>query len=215
MNGLFITFEGADACGKTTQSKLLAKYFAERYIDSVLTREPGGTVIAERIRELLLDKDNTISPRGELLLYLAARSEHVAFTIKPALQAGKMVLCDRFVDSTLVYQGIARRLGLDEVIALHNFASDNLWPDITFLFTASQSILTERLATRSSQDRLESQDNDFKQSLAKGFVALSHKYPKRIVTINAQLSIEEIHKIIIDYLQTNFTIPGGQTNVEN
>lgn len=215
MTGLFITFEGADACGKTTQSKLLAEHFAERNIDCILTREPGGPAVAERIRELLLDKDATISPRGELLLYLAARSEHVAFTIKPALQAGKIVLCDRFVDSTLVYQGIARQLGLEEVIALHNFATGNLWPDVTFLFSAPQNILADRLAMRGCQDRLEAQGQDFKNALASGFSQLAHKYPQRIVTINAQLAIEEIHKFITEYLETNFAIHGGQSHVEN
>ena len=128
MKSLFISFEGADACGKSTQVQLLAETLRTQGRELIITREPGGTKVAEKIRDILLDKELQISARGELLLYLAARAEHVQQVIKPALQAGKIVICDRFLDSTLVYQGLARGLGLTEVLRLNDFATQGLLP---------------------------------------------------------------------------------------
>ena len=137
-NGLFITFEGIDGCGKSTQIKLLTGYLDEKGRDYLLVREPGGTVIGEKIRSILLDKENyEMSPAAELLLFEAARAQIVEEKIRPAVEAGKVVICDRFYDSTFAYQGVARDLGEDVVISLNDIATSGLAPDITFLLDLS------------------------------------------------------------------------------
>ena len=139
--------------GKTTQLQLTARYLLDRGYEVVTTREPGGTKLAERIRNIVLDADAAVNPRTEVLLYLAARAEHVEKVIRPALEGGKIVLCDRFADSTMVYQGFVRGVEIDKVKALCAFAADNVQPELTILLDAAPEALLQRRADRGVQDR--------------------------------------------------------------
>lgn len=199
---LFITFEGADAIGKTTQVQLLAQALQDRGLDYVLTREPGGTSTAERIRELVLDPSVKVGEQAELLLYLAARAEHVTKLIKPALDADKIVICDRFMDSTLAYQAIARGLGLEEVLTVNSFATGGLVPDITFLLHADSTVIESRRSLRGLlPDRLESESREFKECVRRGFLQIQQLYPERIKLIDAGLSIEQVHQEIVLHIK--------------
>lgn len=207
---LFITFEGTDATGKSTQVKLLAAALQVAGLNCVLTREPGGTPTAERIRELVLDPSLQVSERTELLLYLAARAEHVQNLIRPALADGKIVVCDRFMDSTLSYQGIARNLGLQEVLAVNSFATGGLLPDITFLLHAEPAVVEARRQARGqAADRLEAEGAVFKERVRQGFLNLQSLYPRRIKLINADQEIEQIHREIVGYLRSFLPLGGA------
>lgn len=202
MKSLFISFEGADACGKSTQVQLLAETLRTQGRELIITREPGGTKVAEKIRDILLDKELQISARGELLLYLAARAEHVQQVIKPALQAGKIVICDRFLDSTLVYQGLARGLGLTEVLRLNDFATQGLLPEVTFWLAATREVLEMRRLRRGvPQDRLELEQESFKELVRQGFAQLQELYPARIKKIDASQEISAVQAAIWHNLQ--------------
>ena len=202
MKSLFISFEGADACGKSTQVQLLAETLRTQGRELIITREPGGTKVAEKIRDILLDKELQISARGELLLYLAARAEHVQQVIKPALQAGKIVICDRFLDSTLVYQGLARGLGLTEVLRLNDFATQGLLPQVTFWLAATREVLEMRRLRRGApQDRLELEQESFKEIVRQGFAQLQELYPARIKKIDASQEISAVQAAIWHNLQ--------------
>ena len=202
MKSLFISFEGADACGKSTQVQLLAQTLRTQGRELIITREPGGTKVAEKIRDILLDKELQISARGELLLYLAARAEHVQQVIKPALQAGKIVICDRFLDSTLVYQGLARGLGLTEVLRLNDFATQGLLPQVTFWLAATREVLEMRRLRRGvPQDRLELEQESFKELVRQGFAQLQELYPARIKKIDASQEISAVQAAIWHNLQ--------------
>lgn len=202
MKSLFISFEGADACGKSTQVQLLAETLRTQGRELIITREPGGTKVAEKIRDILLDKELQISARGELLLYLAARAEHVQQVIKPALQAGKIVICDRFLDSTLVYQGLARGLGLTEVLRLNDFATQGLLPQVTFWLAATREVLEMRRLRRGvPQDRLELEQESFKELVRQGFAQLQELYPARIKKIDASQEISAVQAAIWHNLQ--------------
>ena len=202
MKSLFISFEGADACGKSTQVQLLAETLRTQGRELIITREPGGTKVAEKIRDILLDKELQISAHGELLLYLAARAEHVQQVIKPALQAGKIVICDRFLDSTLVYQGLARGLGLTEVLRLNDFATQGLLPQVTFWLAATREVLELRRLRRGvPQDRLELEQESFKELVRQGFAQLQELYPARIKKIDASQEISAVQAAIWHNLQ--------------
>ena len=199
---LFITFEGADATGKTTQVALLAEAMQTAGFDCVLTREPGGTTTAESIRELVLDPAMQVGDRAELMLYLAARAEHVQKLIKPALEAGKIVICDRFMDSTLAYQGIARGLGVAEVLAVNSFATGGLLPDITFLLHVDQAVAEARRQARGqAMDRLEAESVAFKERVRQGFLQVQSMYPERIRLIDAQRDVQVIHAEIMQHIK--------------
>ena len=169
--GRFITMEGVDGSGKTTQLQLTARYLLDCGYELVTTREPGGTGMAERIRSLVLDADAAINARTEVLLYLAARAEHVETVIKPALAAGKVVLCDRFADSTMVYQGFVRGIETDKVKALCEFAADGLQPELTILLDAAPEALLQRRADRGVHDRFEQEGLDFQKKVRAGFLS--------------------------------------------
>ena len=202
MKSLFISFEGADACGKSTQVQLLAETLRTQGRELIITREPGGTKVAEKIRDILLDAQLTVSARAELLLYLAARAEHVTRVINPALQAGKIVICDRFIDSTLVYQGLGRGLGLEEVLALNSFATQGLLPQVTFWLAASKELLEGRRLQRGEpQDRLEQEQESFKEQVRQGFSKLHQLYPQRITKIDASQDIQAVQAAIWQTLE--------------
>ena len=190
--GRFITMEGVDGSGKTTQLQLTARYLLDCGYDVVTTREPGGTRMAERIRSLVLDADAAINARTEVMLYLAARAEHVETVIKPALAAGKLVLCDRFADSTMVYQGFVRGIEIVKVQALCEFAADSLQPELTILLDAAPEALLQRRADRGVRDRFEQEGLDFQKKVRAGFLSLADKEPHRIKKVNALQNTEAV-----------------------
>ena len=201
---LFITFEGPDGSGKTTQISRLANWLAERGFAVVCTREPGGTPAAERIREIVLDPALPIKAEAETLLYLAARAEHVEKIIVPALAAGETVLCDRFSDSTLVYQGITRGIDLKTLRLLNGFATKGLEPDITFLLDADPEHLELRRQERGIQDRFELEGISFQQKVRKGFMQLAGEDKKRIKVINALQDLDAVTKEITMLIEQRF-----------
>ncbi len=200
--GRFITMEGVDGSGKTTQLQLTARYLLDCGYEVVTTREPGGTKLAERIRNIVLDADAAVNPRTEILLYLAARAEHVEKVIRPALEAGKVVLCDRFADSTLVYQGFVRGIEIDKVKALCELATDALQPELTILLDAAPEALLQRRADRGVKDRFEQEGLDFQKKVRAGFLLLANADPVRVKKVNALQNTEavqsDIQKILKD-----------------
>lgn len=195
MKGLFITFEGIDGGGKTTQLALAGKWLREQGYEVVESREPGGTSLAERVRELVLDPSLPLTTTTQTLLYLAARSEHVDKLLRPSVETGKIVLCDRFSDSTLVYQGLSQGKSLAELALLRNlcsFASAGMAPDLTLVFDGRPEVLVRRRAARGVSDRYELQGLDFQQALRKGFLVLAEAEPERLQLIDAEGSQEQV-----------------------
>lgn len=193
MKGLFLTFEGIEGCGKSTQAHLLSHHLEAGGHTVVLTREPGGTPIAETIRGILLDPANAaMVPMAELLLYEAARAQHVQELIRPALEAGKIVICDRFQDSTTAYQGAGRRLGEVNVQELHAVATGGLEPDLTIFLDLPVDEGLRRAVSASEPDRIEREDLSFHERVHQGFVDLAERYPERIERLDASGSPEEI-----------------------
>jgi dTMP kinase len=201
MSGPFITFEGGEGGGKSTQIGLLREYLKSEGHEIVVTREPGGTPIAERIRTLLLDPENTaLTPLAELMLYEAARAQHVGELIAPALEAGKIVLCDRFCDSTVAYQGAGRSLSGESVYALNELATHGLMPDITLLMDLPPETGLNRAKGDAQGDRIEKESIDFHTRVREGFLLLAENHPERIHTIDALKSVEEISITIRDII---------------
>lgn len=197
--GLFITLEGPDGSGKTTQMDRLEEYLHRRGLAVERTREPGGTPLAEAIRRLLLEPSySPVDARAELLLYAAARAQHVAERIRPALAAGKIVLCDRFSDSTLAYQGYGRRLGAGLVDRLNNLATGNLRPDITFLIDVPVTIGLARRPDGS--DRLEQEDLEFHRRVRQGYLDLARREPRRVHLIDGTSSPDVVWEEIKEVL---------------
>ena len=199
MKGKFITFEGADGGGKSTQVQLAAEWLRKQGYEVVTTREPGGTVLAEKVRELVLDPALPLNTTSQSLLYLAARSEHVEKVIRPALDAGKVVLCDRFSDSTLVYQGLSLGKGLAELTVLRqlcSFATAGLEPDLTLVLDGRPEELAKRRELRGVTDRYEQQGLAFQHRLRDGFLTLAKAEPARIKVLNAEGSTEEVAEAV-------------------
>jgi dTMP kinase len=194
--GLFITFEGADGSGKTTQIKMLTQYLEKNGYQVVNTIEPGGTDLGEKIRHLLLSRENTgMSHRTETLLFQASRAELVSKVIAPALESGNIVICDRFFDSTIVYQGIARGLGVEDILEMSLWATGGLKPDLTFLLSIDQEKGKKRLSG-TSPDRIEMEDDDFQEKICTGYRRLARRFTDRIIDIDAGLSIEGVFAIV-------------------
>ncbi|NBX67344.1 MAG: dTMP kinase [Proteobacteria bacterium] len=199
--GFFISFEGGEGAGKSTQIRHLTKYFHDHKIPVVLTLEPGGTEIGSKIRELLLDPRNTsLSSRAELLLYLADRAQHVTDCILPALKAGKVVITDRYADSSNVYQGICRGLGLKETMALNDYATYGLYPDLAIVLDLPVKLGFARMKQR-VLDRMELEKSSFHNKVRRGFLQLSRKYPKRIQVINAAQTEDQVRVEIQDLVR--------------
>jgi dTMP kinase len=191
LRGLFITFEGLDGCGKSTQMELLAESLRERGYVVLLTREPGGTPLGEAVRDLLLDpRYHGMSARAEALLYAAARAHLVEQVIRPALQDGQVVLCDRYLDSSLAYQGYGRSLGTDDIVTLNVWATECLFPDLTLLLDLDDSLRSTRLAA--VPDRLEAEDDEFHCRVAEGYRLLANLHPHRIRKIDADGTEAEV-----------------------
>jgi dTMP kinase len=189
--GIFITLEGPDGAGKTT----IAQMLAEKFEDAILTREPGGIDIAEQIRKVILAKENTMmDARTEALLYAAARRQHLVEKVKPALKEGKMVLCDRFVDSSLAYQGHARGLGIDEVFSINQFAIGDMMPELTLYFDIHPELGLKRISKNQGREvnRLDLESLGFHQKVHEGYQLLLKRFPERIIKIDASRSLEEV-----------------------
>lgn len=190
--GLFITFEGADGCGKTTQLMKAAEYFEKAGYEVLITREPGAKGLGEKIREILLNYDGEVSDKCESFLFLADRAQHVDIMIKPALEQGKIILCDRYTDSTVAYQGYGRKQDLDRINMLNKLATDSLKPDLTFVFDIDVETSQKRVGK--DKDRLESAGIEFHNRVRDGYLKLAKQEPNRIKVIDASKSIEEIHE---------------------
>jgi dTMP kinase len=191
LRGLFISFEGLDGCGKSTQMDLLAEGLRERGYIVLITREPGGTPLGEAIRDLLLDPQNRgMSARAEALLYAAARAHLVEQVIRPALRDGQVVLCDRYLDSSLAYQGYGRGLGTDDIVTLNVWATDCLFPDLTVLLDLDDSLRSTRLAA--VPDRLEAENEEFHRAVAEGYRTLASLHPHRIRRVDATGTESEV-----------------------
>lgn len=202
MSGLFITFEGTDGAGKSTQIDLLVKRLNEKGLDVLVTREPGGTNISEKIRELILDSNNTkMCYETEAMLYAAARAQHVFEKILPALNDEKIVICDRFVDSSLVYQGFARGLGIKFVEEINRIALSEIHPDITLFLDLKPEIGIARKKSSKDLDRIEQEKIDFHYKVYNGYLKLSDLYPERIKRISGDDSIENISGKIINEVE--------------
>ncbi len=195
---LFITFEGIDGCGKSTQALLTYRIIMSLGLKVILLREPGSTVVAEKIRDILLDKKSKISNITELLLYEAARSEICDKEIQPALNKGSIVLCDRFYDSTTAYQGFGRKLDIRMVKSLHKVASSNLVPDLTFVFDLDLKTAFSRRGK--SRDRLEAQSRSFHNRVRLGFLEIARKERRRVKVIDATRPVDDIFADVKKYL---------------
>ena len=205
MSGLFITMEGTDGAGKSTKLKLLNDYLKKKGFNVVLVREPGSTNIGEKIRNIILDIENKeMNCMTEALLYAASRAQLVNQVIVPELKKGSIVICDRFVDSSIVYQGIARNIGIDIIKKINNIATGGLIPDITFFLDLAPDKAIERKKEQKELDRLESEKDYFYKKVYEGYKILIEQNSERIKVINALQSIDEVHKNIIDNLEKMF-----------
>ena len=194
--GLFITFEGGDGCGKTTQIKLLDEYLRNKGYETLLTREPGSKGLGIKLREILLNYDGEVSPRAESFLFLADRAQHVDCIIKPALEKGIIVLCDRHTDSTVAYQGYGRGLDLEQIYKLNEIATNGLKPDLTIVLDVDVETSQKRVG--SEKDRMESAGVEFFERVRKGFLEIAKLEPKRVKVVDSTQTIEEIHKQILE-----------------
>ena len=198
MKGIFITFEGIDGSGKTTQIELLNSFLKQSGFDVVLTREPGGTDIGDKIRKILLDSKNIqMSYRAETLLFLASRAELVSKVIRPSLNQGKIVICDRFFDSTIAYQGIARQLGAEKILDMSLWATENIIPDLTFLLSIDVWECENRIKNgKKKKDRIEKEEIDFKSKIQEGYMQLAGKNKERFVIVDGCLEIESVFAVV-------------------
>lgn len=198
--GLFITMEGPDGSGKSTQIQYMKEYFEANHIPCLFTREPGGTPISEKLRSIILDKENAeMCDMAEALLYAASRAQHVEELIKPALEAGTVVVCDRFIDSSIAYQGYGRELG-DAVRVINEYAICGCMPDVTFLMELDPSIGKSRI-NADVQDRLELEKIEFHNRVFEGYKEIAELYADRFVCVNAARTKEEIRADIIGHLE--------------
>ena len=198
MAGLFLTFEGGDGSGKTTQINLLAGWLESQGKTVVLTREPGGTDLGVELRNIVMHRKGFIAPRAEALLYAADRSHHIHTLVRPALERGDIVVQDRYLDSSVAYQGAGRVLDPDEVRELSLWGTKRLIPDLTVLLDVPASVAKERHAQAEREyDRLEAEAEDFHTRVRESYLALADAEPERFLVVNGELPIEEIHQVII------------------
>ncbi|GIN93484.1 dTMP kinase [Siminovitchia terrae] len=197
MSGLFITLEGPEGAGKTTFIEKLVNDLAEAGVKALATREPGGIEIAEKIRTIILDKEHTVmDPRTEALLYAAARRQHLTEKVLPALQEGKVVLCDRFIDSSLAYQGYARGIGIDEVYSINEFAIQGAMPDVTLYFDIDPELGLKRIARNAGREvnRLDLEKIEFHHKVREGYHLLIQRFPDRIILIDAAAPFDVVYQ---------------------
>ncbi len=203
IRGKFITLEGGEGVGKTTNIAFIKDYLQQHNISVVVTREPGGTALAEKIRHLLLDKDSeAISEHAELLLIFAARAQHIKHVIEPALSQGRWVLCDRFTDATYAYQGGGRNMRISSIEWLENLVQGNLKPDLTVLLDAPVEIGIERARVRGVFDRFESEKISFFESVRRAYLLQAELHPERIKLIQANQPLGDVQRALIDTIRT-------------
>ena len=197
---LFITLEGPEGSGKTSAIKLVREALEQMGHEIIMTREPGGTPISEQIRNVILDKDNTaMDSRTEALLYAASRRQHLVEKIWPALKEGKIVFCDRYLDSSLSYQGYARGLGIDDILKVNEYATEGTYPDITFLFDIDPELGLERINKNKDREvnRLDVEKLSFHQKVREGYLILSKRFPDRYIVIDASKPLEEVSSNVL------------------
>lgn len=202
---MFITLEGPEGSGKTTAVEYAVNKLKEMGYEIVRTREPGGTPIAEEIRNVILDKNNTkMDPRTEALLYAASRRQHLVEKVWPSLKEGKIVICDRYLDSSLAYQGGARGLGIDEVLNINLFATENTWPDLTLLFDIAPEEGLKRIASNANREvnRLDLEKLEFHHKVRESFLLLAKRYPDRYIIIDASKDREEVAKATLEAIMS-------------
>jgi dTMP kinase len=204
--GMFITFEGIDGSGKSTQLRLAAAFLRERRVAVLETREPGGTSLGEEVRRLLLDPRRPVTPMAELLLYAASRAQHVAEVVRPALARGEVVLCDRFADATVAYQGGGRGLPHDLLAAVNHVATGGLRPDLTFLFDVGPSVGRSRQAERGrAPDRLEEEAEAFQRRVRTAYLEIARGDPERVVVLDGARPVEDVHEDVRRTVQALLT----------
>ncbi len=196
-NGLFITFEGVDGCGKSTQLELVAEFLSKNY-EVIKTKEPGAKGLGEKLREILLNYDGEIAPRCESFLFLADRAQHISQIVKPAVNSGKIVLCDRHTDSTVAYQGYGRNINLDEINYLNNLATEGMKPDLTLVFDVDIKTSMERVGK--NKDRMESGGVEFFERVRNGYLEIAKHDSKRVKLIDSTKSIDEVFKEVLSYI---------------
>ncbi len=208
---MFLTVEGVEGAGKSTFISLLEEELMKRGIDLLRTREPGGCSLGRQIRPLLLDAGQKVCARAELFLFLADRAQHVADTIRPALERGQWVLCDRYADSTIAYQGYGRGMDVEDLQRLNDYATDSLWPDITFLLDLPAEVGLGRALARNgregltrSEGRFEAEALAFHQRIREGFLARAARWPERFRVLDASRSPEAVATQALAYLQPHF-----------
>ena len=206
--GKFIVFEGPDRCGKSTQANMLNKYLIARGLDVVITREPGGDSVSEEIRRILLDPTNTVSPMAELLLYEASRAQHTEQKIIPALEAGQVVICERYTMSSCAYQGYGRGIDMDIINKLNEIATRGVKPDLTLVFLMSDKYFTERGEYLFS-DRLELEDEAFRHKMRRGYKELAAKTENAVI-INADRPIAEIEQEVLKEIKRHNILEGSK-----
>ena len=197
--GLFITFEGSDGCGKTTQIELLDEYLKKIGYSTLITREPGAKGLGEKVREILLNYDGEVSSRCESFLFLADRAQHADCIIKPAIKNGVIVLCDRHTDSTIAYQGYGRGVDIDELKKLNNIAVNGLKPDLTIVFDIDAKTSMERVGKE--KDRMESAGIEFFERVREGYLKIAEQEPDRVKVVDSTKSIEEIHQKVLELVK--------------
>ena len=197
--GYFITFEGADGCGNTTQLELLAQYLKEKNKEVIITREPGAKGLGEKIREILLNYEGEVSDRCESFLFLADRAQHIDMIVNPAVKAGKIVLCDRHIDSSVAYQGYGRGLDVEQIDRLNMLATNGKRPDLTLVFDIDVETSMKRVGKE--KDRMESAGVEFFNRVREGYLELAKQEPERICVLDATKSIDEIHKEVVKIVE--------------
>ena len=201
MSGLFITIEGIECVGKSTNTKFIANYLKKRGIKTHQTREPGGTLLAEKIRNILLFQENeNISPLSELFLLFAARDANIQQVVKPALRDGRWVICDRFTDASFAYQGYGRELGYETVATFKEIVHANFDPDITFLLDAPLNVIRSRRKLNAN-DRFESESDVFFNKVRNGYLEIAERFPERVMIIDASKPIQDVQTQIVEYLR--------------
>ncbi len=196
--GLFITFEGVDGCGKTTQLKLLSEYLKNHGYEIVVTREPGAKGLGEKIREILLHYDGEVSSRAESFLFLADRAQHIDKIVNPAVEEGKIVLCDRHTDSTIAYQGYGRGVDINQLNMLNTIATDGKKPDLTFVFDIDVETSMSRVGAE--MDRMESSGIEFFNKVRNGYLDIAKNEPDRVKVIDANRTVTDISKEVVSII---------------
>lgn len=198
MRGLFITFEGGDGSGKTTQIELLTSWLEEQKETVVVTREPGGTDLGNELRQLVMHRKGFIAPRAEALMYAADRSHHVQTVVRPALERGEIVVQDRYLDSSIAYQGAGRVLDVDEIRNLSVWATEGLVPDLTILLDVSADVARlRRLKASAAFDRLEAENENFHNRVRESYLALAKRDPARWLVVDGEMPVQQIHSEIL------------------